>query len=569
MFVSSTTGTGDLAITALQRGIEAAVLEDDRVDAADKVGGTAGSAAFASWSRARRRARGSPQGSVSNLSRAAPRLAASATSRCCAPSCRSQYRSAVVRIPPCGPRPHGCSPAVRSESRSSASPPRPNMDRAMATRPRATARVTWGATTSPATPTSVPDRVRPRSPTVTAEVRRVARQHAEVKRQAGHGDRTGPGGDDEREADRGGDDGQEAGAISLPPSLAAAASDLGGPARSDDRAQASCPDRHPEQRCGSRTLQRPALERSRAAALLGVTIPDTMPALDHPTWLGRLGQRGRSKRRWQEIAHTTSGHHHLLGRLRARRPPPGPGRLAMAGAPAVHSASLPRHAAHFYLFTARGLGLHPARARWSASLGLVLIAPPRHPRRSLDGAGRHGRGPCSGGGARRRGSPTRIGAAGDAAGRRPSTPRRPNAGGATATSTTARSSAWSALAANLGSPRGASSTTRIPDASRAVARRTRIEEAKAALQRDPRPRPRHPPGDPRGPRARRRAVGRGRPLADPGLARASSVSPTAAGRDRERRVLRGRQRRSPTSPATRGATQCRGVAGRPRRRARS
>ena len=57
---------------------------------------------------------------------------------------------------------------------------------------------------------------------------------------------------------------------------------------------------------------------------------------------------------------------------------------------------------------------------------------------------------------------------------------------------------------------------------------------------DPRPRPRHPPGDPRGPRPRRRPVGGRRPLADPGDARRPRrPAPVAGGR--ERGVLR-RQR---------------------------
>ena len=58
---------------------------------------------------------------------------------------------------------------------------------------------------------------------------------------------------------------------------------------------------------------------------------------------------------------------------------------------------------------------------------------------------------------------------------------------------------------------------------------------------DPRPRPRHPPRDPRGPRPRRRALGRRRPVADPGHAR----------RRRRQRARRRPSRARPTSSSTR------------------
>ena len=61
------------------------------------------------------------------------------------------------------------------------------------------------------------------------------------------------------------------------------------------------------------------------------------------------------------------------------------------------------------------------------------------------------------------------------------------------------------------------------------------------VEGDPRPRARHPPGDPRGPRPRRRAVGGRRPLADPGHAR----------RRRRRRARRRRSRARRTSSSTR------------------
>ena len=85
-----------------------------------------------------------------------------------------------------------------------------------------------------------------------------------------------------------------------------------------------------------------------------------------------------------------------------------------------------------------------------------------------------------------------------------------------------------ALAADLGAARE-KLDTRSGGRARDGGRRPRGGQGGA--EGDPRPRPRHPPGDPRGPRPRRRAVGRRRPLAGPGD-------------PRRRRRQRGRRRRS-------------------------
>ena len=115
-----------------------------------------------------------------------------------------------------------------------------------------------------------------------------------------------------------------------------------------------------------------ALERSRAKALLDVEIADTMPALTMPTFIGRLGERARSGRRWKEIAHgmlallTGSLGLVFLGAAWG-------GSLALLTLP-LYRSDLPNASAEFGLFSVGDLT--PALAIAAIGLlGLVVIAP--------------------------------------------------------------------------------------------------------------------------------------------------------------------------------------------------
>ena len=125
----------------------------------------------------------------------------------------------------------------------------------------------------------------------------------------------------------------------------------------------------------------------------------------------------------------------------------------------------------------------------------------------------------------------RLREARDAAASPRSTARKPSAAASNATCTTARSSGWSPGDGPRLGPRAARRTT--PRAGRElVDARARGGEGGAAGA--PRPRPRHPPGDPRGPWPRRRAVGgrRARPGARVARGRRRPERPSAASRER-------------------------------------
>lgn len=111
-----------------------------------------------------------------------------------------------------------------------------------------------------------------------------------------------------------------------------------------------------------------ALERSRSKSLLGLEIPNTVPPLVRPTFLGRLGERVGSGRRWTEIGHsllalvTGSIGFSLIAVAWG-------GSVALAGLPA-YVGSLPNEQAEFWLFSIGDLG----SALLVASVGLVGLA---------------------------------------------------------------------------------------------------------------------------------------------------------------------------------------------------
>ena len=304
------------------------------------------------------------------------------------------------------------------------------------------------------------------------------------------------------------------------------------------------------------------LERSRVAALLGVHILDPVPPLQSGLVVQRLRERG-------QVGAPVEGGRLLPAPPAARRPHAVVScrrvvRLAGAGRAAALRRVLPDDSAKFGFFdVGRRTGRLGRRHR--AGRLVVLLAPwITVAMGRLDvAAARWLLGPTTG----RAGGPG--GRSPRPAGSPPSTAPRPSAAASSATCTTARSSAWSPWPWSWAPP--ASSFDDDPEeAVRALVAEAH-EEAKAALQGAPRPRARHPPGDPRGPRPRRRPVGRGRPLPDPGRAR---------GRRRARgRPPRSRApptswcpRRSPTSPATPAPPRprCRWCAStRPPRRSRS
>jgi signal transduction histidine kinase len=114
------------------------------------------------------------------------------------------------------------------------------------------------------------------------------------------------------------------------------------------------------------------IERSRAAAFDDERIPDPIPPLTRPTWLGRISERLHSKPRWREI-----GHHVALlpvgtiGYVLAAAA--WGGSLALAAMPAYVDA-LPGDSAKFYFFEVGNDG-----AQWVAAavgaVGLLFIAP--------------------------------------------------------------------------------------------------------------------------------------------------------------------------------------------------
>ena len=287
----------------------------------------------------------------------------------------------------------------------------------------------------------------------------------------------------------------------------------------------------------SRGLAR--LERSRAGAFRR-TIADSVPPLTRTSWLGRLGERLRSKARWREIAH------HLLQLpvcviSYALVAAAWCGSLAMALLPA-YVGTFPGDSAKFYFFEIDATD----PTRWLAMavgvVGILFVAPwvtigaasvAVGARRSAARADR-GRAPRRAGdrpavapdGGRRLG---RVGAAADRARpprRRPAAPRRP------------RRRRWA---------RRATSSTDDPEAGRELVAAAH-EEAKAALSeiRDL-VRGIHPVIlEDRGIDAALSAVDR--PLARPRRARRADRR-AATGRRRERRLLRrhrgAHQRRPP------------------------
>jgi signal transduction histidine kinase len=115
-----------------------------------------------------------------------------------------------------------------------------------------------------------------------------------------------------------------------------------------------------------------ALERSRAAVLLGVTVPDAVPPLETTGWLRRLGERLTSRHRWREVVHHLAAFPvALVGwsvvvTLWS-------GSLALVLLPA-YVAALPGDAARFWLFDATAGPTTVALAALGA-VGLILVAP--------------------------------------------------------------------------------------------------------------------------------------------------------------------------------------------------
>lgn len=115
-----------------------------------------------------------------------------------------------------------------------------------------------------------------------------------------------------------------------------------------------------------------AIERSRAAALMDVVIPDPVPPLTARTWMGRIGERARSPRRWRQIGY----HLKLLvtGSLGFALVSAGwGGSFALALLP-VYRGVLPNGRAEFWFFSVGHLG--PSLLIGLVGLvGLVFIAP--------------------------------------------------------------------------------------------------------------------------------------------------------------------------------------------------
>ena len=113
-------------------------------------------------------------------------------------------------------------------------------------------------------------------------------------------------------------------------------------------------------------------ERSRAKALLDVSIADTTPPLVATTFFGRLGERARSKRRWKEIGHslasifTGSIGFALLYSVWG-------GSLALVALP-LYRGSLPNDQAEFWMFSIGDTGSALLMALIGV-VGFVLVAP--------------------------------------------------------------------------------------------------------------------------------------------------------------------------------------------------
>ena len=113
-------------------------------------------------------------------------------------------------------------------------------------------------------------------------------------------------------------------------------------------------------------------ERSRAKALLDVSIADTTPPLVATTFFGRLGERARSKRRWKEIGHslasifTGSIGFALLYSVWG-------GSLALVALP-LYRGSLPNDQAEFWMFSIGDTGSALLMAL-IGMVGFMLVAP--------------------------------------------------------------------------------------------------------------------------------------------------------------------------------------------------
>jgi len=116
------------------------------------------------------------------------------------------------------------------------------------------------------------------------------------------------------------------------------------------------------------------MERSRAAAFNG-PIADPVPPLTRPTWLGRLGERLRTKSRWREIAHNLAML--PIGAIGyALTAAAWCGSAAMIALPA-YVGRLPGDSAKFYFFELRADS--DSGGPWMAALvgvvGVLFVAP--------------------------------------------------------------------------------------------------------------------------------------------------------------------------------------------------
>jgi signal transduction histidine kinase len=114
------------------------------------------------------------------------------------------------------------------------------------------------------------------------------------------------------------------------------------------------------------------LERSRLRGLMGVDLPDPIPPLRREKWLGRLGERVRSKPRWREIAyHLAMLPVGILAFSVISIAWSGP--LALLGLPG-YVEHFPGDSAKFYFFDVRqGPGSIALAAL--GLVGVVLVAP--------------------------------------------------------------------------------------------------------------------------------------------------------------------------------------------------
>ena len=265
------------------------------------------------------------------------------------------------------------------------------------------------------------------------------------------------------------------------------------------------------------------------------TIPDSVAPLTRTSWFGRLGERLRSKPRWREIAH------HLLQLpvcviSYALVAAAWCGALAMALLPA-YVGTFPDDTAKFYffeidatdptrwlamavgvigiLFVAPWVTIGAASVQWA--LADRLLGPTEDERLAEQVTDLQSR---------------RTAAVDSAESERRRIERDLHDGA---------QQRLVALAADLGCGAATSSTTTPRQGAELVADGPR--GGQGGVERDPRPRARHPSGDPRGPRARRRAVGGRRPVAGPGR-RSTSRSPSARRRPSRARPTSSSPRRS-------------------------